>query len=172
MKRIKHIFTVPEGEKVTEKQLLQVLIASLCTMLLTLVCLVSTTWAWFAVDLTNAGNDLHMGAFMPQIMVDQQELKADSCVLQAGQHPVTIASGASTSSGYCVVVLEWSQGRLEYTTDILSANEEKASAVSFTVDTLEAVTMTVTRVWGAPAYSPTLLDATIVIPIVDAPPAQ
>ena len=170
--RLKDLFTVPAGEKVTEKHLSRVLVSSVCGLLLCMACLVGTTWAWFAVDLTNAGNDLHMGAFMPQIMVDQQELKADSCVLQAGQHPVTIASGASTSSGYCVVVLEWSQGRLEYTTDILSVNEEKSSAVSFTVDTLEAVTMTVTRVWGAPAYSPTLPDATIVIPIVDAPPAQ
>lgn len=54
--RIKDLFTVPTGEKVTEKALRKVLISSVCSIMLCMTCLVSTTWAWFAVSIENTGN--------------------------------------------------------------------------------------------------------------------
>lgn len=54
--RISKLFTIPEGEKVTEQKLRSVLVASVCSILLCMTCLASTTWAWFTVSVENTGN--------------------------------------------------------------------------------------------------------------------
>lgn len=54
--RIKSLFSIPDGEKVTDKALRRVLISSICSILLCMTCLVSTTWAWFTVSIENPGN--------------------------------------------------------------------------------------------------------------------
>lgn len=54
--RISKLFTIPEGEKVTEQKLRSVLVASICSILLCMTCLASTTWAWFTVSVENTGN--------------------------------------------------------------------------------------------------------------------
>lgn len=54
--RIKALFSLPSGEKVTEKALRRVLISSVCSMLLCMACLVGVTWAWFTVSVENTGN--------------------------------------------------------------------------------------------------------------------
>ena len=59
--RLKDLFTVPAGQKVTEKHLRRVLISSICSILLCMTCLVSTTWAWFAVSIENTGNVIQIG---------------------------------------------------------------------------------------------------------------
>ena len=54
--RLKNLFTVPAGQKVTERHLRRVLFSSICSILLCMTCLVSTTWAWFAVSIENSDN--------------------------------------------------------------------------------------------------------------------
>lgn len=51
--RIRNLFTVPTGEKVTEKALRRVLISSICSILLCMTCLAGSTWAWFAESVEN-----------------------------------------------------------------------------------------------------------------------
>ena len=58
--RIKKLFTVEKEEKITEKRLLQVLISSVCSMLLCMACLAGTTWAWFAVSIENENNEIRI----------------------------------------------------------------------------------------------------------------
>ena len=55
---LKNLFTVPKGEKVTEKCLRRVLAAFVCSILLCMSCLVGTTWAWFVVTVENPGNEI------------------------------------------------------------------------------------------------------------------
>lgn len=47
MNFLKYLFTVPEGEKVSDRHLKRVLISSVCSILLTMSCLFGTTWAWY-----------------------------------------------------------------------------------------------------------------------------
>ena len=61
--KIKDLFTVPEGQKVTEKVFHRVLISSICSILLCMSCLVSTTWAWFTVSIENQGNEIQIVEF-------------------------------------------------------------------------------------------------------------
>ena len=54
--RIKDLFTVPQGERVTEKTFGRVLVSSVCSILLCMACLFGTTWAWFVAGIENTGN--------------------------------------------------------------------------------------------------------------------
>lgn len=54
--RIRDLFTVPDGEKVTEKAFCRVLVSSVCSILLCMGCLAGATWAWFAADVNNTDN--------------------------------------------------------------------------------------------------------------------
>lgn len=54
--RIKDLFTVPEGTKVTEKMFSRVLISSVCSILLCMVCLTATSWAWFTASVESTVN--------------------------------------------------------------------------------------------------------------------
>ena len=65
--RIKNLFIIPTGEKVTEKALRRVLISSICSILLCMTCLVSTTWAWFTVSVENTRNEIWIAA--PKVSV-------------------------------------------------------------------------------------------------------
>lgn len=81
--RLKDLFTVPEGQKVTEKHLRRVLISSICGILLCMSCLASTTWAWFTVSIENKGNVIQV-ASVPRVSVTVNTEKFDS-------GPITVA---------------------------------------------------------------------------------
>lgn len=87
--RLKDLFTVPAGQKVTEKHLRRVLISSICSILLCMSCLVSTTWAWFAVSIENTGNVIQIGT--PEVTVTVGSTPFTSGEnLAAGEHEVII----------------------------------------------------------------------------------
>lgn len=58
--RIKELFMVPEGTKVTEKVFGKVLLSTILGIFLCTVCLTSTTWAWFVVGIENQGNEIRI----------------------------------------------------------------------------------------------------------------
>lgn len=67
--RIQELFTVPEGKKVTEKIFGKVLLSSVCGILLCMACLVSTTWAWFAISVDNKDNEIQIASVTAEITV-------------------------------------------------------------------------------------------------------
>ncbi len=74
--RVKDLFTVPTGQKVTEKHLRRVLISSICSILLCMTCLVSTTWAWFMVSIENTGNVIQIGTPEVKLTVDGESFES------------------------------------------------------------------------------------------------
>ena len=72
--RLENLFTVPEGEKITEKDIRRILAASICSILLCMMCLAGSTWAWFSVDIVNQANEIQIGTGDVKIMVGDQEL--------------------------------------------------------------------------------------------------
>ena len=71
--RIKDLFTVPTGQKVTEKHLRRVLISSVCSILLCMSCLVGTTWAWFTVSVESKENEIQMATISVDVTITQGE---------------------------------------------------------------------------------------------------
>lgn len=67
--RIRELFTVPEGKKVTEKMFARVLISSVCGILLCMACLAGTTWAWFAVSIENTGNEIQIATVTANVTI-------------------------------------------------------------------------------------------------------
>lgn len=94
--RIKELFTVPEGEKVTEKVFGRVLVSSICSILLCIACLGGTTWAWFTVSIENTGNVIQIAAVKQIVIInnaDNREVaKADngSYNLDVGNYSIHI----------------------------------------------------------------------------------
>lgn len=76
--RIKELFTVPEGAKVTEKMFGKVLFSSICSILLCMACLFSTTWAWFTVSIENQENVIQIGAADVKVTVNDGTIPFES----------------------------------------------------------------------------------------------
>lgn len=72
----KNLFTVPTGQKVTEKHLRRVLVSSICGILLCMSCLAGTTWAWYTVEIENRGNEIQIAT----VTADVDVLEASNAV--------------------------------------------------------------------------------------------
>lgn len=96
--KIKRLFTVPQGEKVTEKHLRRVLISSICSILLCMTCMVSTTWAWFTVSIENTGNEIQIATATASVQISPVAATDENgaYILNAGENYTV----AVTVSGY------------------------------------------------------------------------
>ena len=90
--RLKHLFTVPQGEKVTEKVFGRVLLSSICGILLCMACLASTTWAWFTVSIENEGNEIQIATVKSVVEV----IGAEGIVAPAAEAGYLLNAGTYT----------------------------------------------------------------------------
>lgn len=94
--RIKSLFTIPEGKKVTEKAFSKVLLSSICSILLCMACLMGTTWAWFRADLENQYNEIQIANVNSSVTVkksgesDSEAISNGCCTLNKGTYTVSI----------------------------------------------------------------------------------
>lgn len=96
--RIKELFTVPEGTKVTERIFTKVLLSSICSILLCMVCLASTTWAWFTVSIENTENQIVIAEVTTDITIqntqDNSNVDTDPAeggyLLEAGKYDIQV----------------------------------------------------------------------------------
>lgn len=164
MKRLKYLFSVPQGEKVTEKHLRRVLLSSVCSILLCLTCLVSTTWAWFTTTLTNTGNEIEVGSFNIEVdvrsMADETQpvtatdgvyalsrgeyrVKVTHSGTSNGRSRIAFTNSASVSLGTCVTEA------LSSPVALAGAQESSGNVFEFFVYiSVDSVSMTVSRFWG------------------------
>ena len=95
--RLKDLFTVPTGEKVTEKHLNRVLVSSICGLLLCMACLVGTTWAWFTDSVVDDGNVIQIGTPQVVLKLDGADV-ANGGALTAGEHTISVTHGNQADS--------------------------------------------------------------------------
>lgn len=92
--RIKELFTVPKGKKITEKIFSRVLISSVCSILLCMACLMGTTWAWFTVSIENTGNEIQIAKATPAVVIKVGDIPVSpvdgAYSLEAGNYGVTV----------------------------------------------------------------------------------
>lgn len=158
--RIRELFTVPEGKKITEKLFGRVLLSSVCSILLCAACLISTTWAWFSVSIENTGNIIEIGTPKVSLTVDDAAFLSGA-ELPEGTHKVTIehASEADAlqqkSTLYVTLLLDETTavytllgGQNPHQTELV-VNAEKACRFSWSVS------------WFPPANADLLEDSAI-----------
>lgn len=93
--RIKELFTVPKGKKITEKIFSRVLISSVCSILLCMACLMGTTWAWFTVSIENEENEIQIATVIPKVEIKNGDALVSSSdgtnyALEEGTYQVKI----------------------------------------------------------------------------------
>ena len=88
--RLKDLFTIPAGQKITERALHRVLIVSICGILLSMSCLAATTWAWYIVDIENTENEICISSPEVMVTINGATAATDGTTLGAGTHPVKI----------------------------------------------------------------------------------
>ncbi len=179
--KLAHLFTVPTGEKVTEKAFLRVLISSVCSMLLCMGCLFGTTWAWFTLEINNPKNEIQIAK------VEFEELtltKGDKTVsknantgaydLTAGTYSlemtVTNDAAAPKRAVYVVMTLRMDQTAKSYYFPLLQGE----GAIDET-DLLELksgkATLSFALSWVIPASASPVPDETIQVAATE-PPKQ
>lgn len=90
--RLKDLFAVPAGQKVTEKHLRRVLISSICSILLCMTCLVGATWAWFTVSIENTDNVIQIATVTQLIEIKN----GDTVVSPVGAASYSLSEGTYT----------------------------------------------------------------------------
>lgn len=152
--KIKDLFTVPPGEKVTEKHLRRVLISSVCSILLCMTCLVSTTWAWFTVSIENTGNAIWVA--IPAVSVEVNGAAVESGVtLGSGVNTVKISHGNTAddldrkSVLYVILTVKGSSGST--TTKYTVLNHENGYIDELTVNAAEEAVLRWEVSWFAPS---------------------
>lgn len=101
--RIKALFTVPEGVGITEKMFGRVLLSGVCGILLCMVCLAGTTWAWFTADVENTGNEIRIAAVDADVTLTRDgamvgETADGGYDLEAGDYTVEIQLHSEAAS--------------------------------------------------------------------------
>ena len=65
-------------DKLTDKAFSRMMLTSVLGILVCLVCLCSTTWAWFTADVSNNSNTIGTGQFNLEVSVDEVRLERSS----------------------------------------------------------------------------------------------
>lgn len=87
------MFFAENGQKVTDKYLRQVLVTSICGILLCMCCFVGATWAWYTVSVENTDNVIHIVSEAPEVSVTMagNKIGLNEPNLPAGSHTLEIA---------------------------------------------------------------------------------
>ena len=90
-----HLFTAPEGQKMTEKMFGRLLLSSICSILLCMACLVSTTWAWFTVSMDNTDNLIQIAQVCPVVDLTDSQTRIEATAegyygLAAGEYELRL----------------------------------------------------------------------------------
>ena len=98
---------IEKNEHMTEKAFLRLIGTSIATLVLTLVLLCSTTWAWFSKDISSSQNQIQAGQGSLTVTVKDsldQEINIDAPIkLSGGTYKVILTLPAGSASGYCVI---------------------------------------------------------------------
>ena len=150
--RLKDLFTVPEGQKVTEKHLRRVLICSICSILLCMTCLISETWAWYTVTLDNPGNEIWIGTAEVKTQIGGQEVSSP-CTLTGESVALAITHGNQKDDLqyrcdlYVTLTLT---GNGQTTTLCAALNAQNDYTKTVTLNGFNGYTLSWTTSWFAP----------------------
>ena len=88
--RLKELFIIPEDQKATEQAFRRVLISTICCVMLCMVCLAGTTWAWFTVDVVNQGNEIQIASASADVYIDGQFVESNYPMQARGLHQIEV----------------------------------------------------------------------------------
>ena len=158
--KLKNMFAVPDGEKITDKTFTKVLVASVCSVLLCMGCLVGTTWAWFVANTVNTQNVIEIASVTADIAVyrDGAAITAaedGSYVLPAGTYTLQmgIRSNATDAARPVYLLLTVTQGDVTSYHYLRFADGQTEAGTQLTVENATATVRFSTH-WTQPTAEP------------------
>ena len=148
-----------DTKKLTDKAFSRLLLISVLSILVCIVCLCSATWAWFSAGTSSAGNTISSGKFALDVEVeDSTSVAVDltetdggifACTLGDADTTYTVtvqmSADSTATKGFCTVKV----GDDSYYT--ASINETTASLTFYIKPTEANMTVTFVSVWGLPS---------------------
>lgn len=142
-------------EKLSDKAFARLALTSILGVLLCIVCLCSTTYAWFTGSVQGDNNKIQAAdACLLSVSVcskgDAEEVVATVDTQKAveleceGAFTVTLTLPKESASGYLVLTV----GGQEYYSDYLQRNDETDQTLTFTLNVETAKSVTFTARWG------------------------
>lgn len=153
LKRI--FYTVEHVKNTKEENILRMLAPSFVGIILCMVCLAGSTWAWFTASVQTQPQTIKTANYSIAVMVNNQPISA-STTMSAGQtyNVVLTASGTAPSGGYCIV---GDGEKLFYTERILPGETLK-----FTLIPEKEAVYTFTSMWGSHEGESNISDGDII----------
>lgn len=148
-KLLNRIFYIPKYDKQEEKSISRLLMPSVVGVLLCMICLIGTTWAWFSANTQSGTNRITAAHFSLSVAVTS----ADGAALEKGEsgsialpadgaYTVTLTADGTAEKGYAIVKI----GDVDYYTEQIL----KGNSFAFTIQTGAAgTTLSVDAAWGA-----------------------
>ena len=165
--RIKTVLYTPKHSKSTDENIMWLLLPSFVGIILCMVCLAGSTWAWFSASVQTSPQTITAGNY--DIKVD---ISPDPAPAEGGgysldpyqSYTVTLtASGTAPSGGYCKI--EGGVAPL-YTTQLKPGN-----ALTFTLSPETTADYTFTAVWGNYSGVANITDGCTIKKQAGTPPA-
>lgn len=138
-KLYKELFYIPKHEKLTEKVFRCRMAVSLLTMLACTVVLITSTWAWFTMNVTTQATTVASAYY--SVTVDNAENGVYICPLTyEDKHAFEIEAGGTATTGYCKIQV----GEQSYYTEQIP----QGSSLLLTVQAAKGTPIIFTPGWG------------------------
>lgn len=140
---------VADGYKVVQDGggLFRLLAPSVAGLLACVVCLCTTSWAWFSASVTAAATTIRSASYTVEISVSPDATVTATndgkfeVTLTAGENTITLTPTGNATKGYCLVEYNGTT----YCTDQLVNREEP---LQFTIHAAQDESLTITPTWG------------------------
>ena len=140
---LKRIFYIPKHSKPTDENILRLLMPSVVGIAICMVCLASSTWAWFSTSVQTMSQTITAANYDMSVTVND-ELVSVPIELKEGENykiKLTATGTADKFGGYCVIT---GGGKPLYTTQIFPGG----TPLTFIFSPDATAKYTFTAVWG------------------------
>lgn len=162
-----HKFVDSKDEKLTDKAFSRMLLPSVLGILLCIVCLCSTTFAWFTDSAPSAQNEIKAAdecLLSVTVTESGEELQniESGVLLEAGkEYTVTLSLPSGSASGYCMIV---AGGKTYYSDYIARHSRSEPKTVTFTLTVATDQTVVFKPHWGIYSKETDVADNKLLIP--------
>lgn len=139
---IKSVLYIPKHQKPTDENILRLLLPSLVGIVICMICLAGSTWAWFTANVQTKPQAIAAANYEIEVTIDGGPVAAPIS-LQVGQiYKITLTAGGTAAKfgGYCKVE---GDGKTRYTEQMLPGE-----TLTFTLIPDSDGIYTFTAVWG------------------------
>ncbi len=155
-------------DPLTDKAFSRLALMSILGILICIVCLCSTTWAWFTDSIPSKGNSIKVAdeCLLSVTVTDEngtalEDLEAGVQLEQGKTYIVTLSLPRDSASGYCLIK---ASGQSYYTDYIVRHENDEAQTVSFALTVAESQTVEFEPRWGIYAKESDVIDGQLSIP--------